>query len=229
MARRRMIDGDFWEEPKVAKMDDSHRLFILGCINEADDEGRLIAELPHLNSIIWKYHKKNIKWVQQIRDEVCNTLRGFQLYQAEGVEYIQLINWERYQILRKDRIKNSRYPAPPHNVNHLTVKSQPLDSQKSAQDKISKDKISKDNIYVQKFEEIYKDYPNKDSRKEAEKHYNASVKTEQAFENIKKALRNYLEHLKKNTWKPPKSAKTWFNNWQDWVDYKEPARKGEVV
>lgn len=71
-----------------------------------------------------------------------------------------------------------------------------------------------------RFECIYSWYPNKDSRKEAERHFKATVKTAVDFQNIKKALATYLDHLREETWKKPQSAKTWFNNWQNWVNYK---------
>ena len=139
MSKRRMIDSEFWEEPKVAKMTDSHRICILGLINEADDEGRLLAEPEHLRSVIWKYHDKTIKWVEAIRNEVCQQLRGFKLYEAEGVEYIELANWLKYQSLRKDRVKKSRYPG---SCGQVSTKCQTNDNQMSAQVKLSKDKIS---------------------------------------------------------------------------------------
>ena len=144
MAKRRMIDGEFWEEPKVAKMSDSKRLFTIGCINEADDEGRLIAEPEYLRAIIWKYHNRRLGWVKKIRDEVCSELKGFQLYEVEGVFYIQLKNWERYQILRKDRIKESRFP--PLDAKCQTNVSQLADKcrHKISKDKLREVKISKD-------------------------------------------------------------------------------------
>lgn len=70
----------------------------------------------------------------------------------------------------------------------------------------------------ERFEEVYKLYPNRDSKKEARKHFFASVLTGQDLGDIKKALINYKEHLKREPWKKPKSAKTWFNNWQDWIE-----------
>lgn len=72
------------------------------------------------------------------------------------------------------------------------------------------------------FDQVYRDYPNKDSRKQAEAHFKTSVITEADFKSIQAALRNYKDHLARNTWKKPQSAKTWFNNWQDWVNYVEP-------
>ena len=71
------------------------------------------------------------------------------------------------------------------------------------------------------FEEIWAKYPNKDGKKAAERYFLASVKTEKDWHDIQKALQNYLGSKKvKDGY--IKNGSTWFNNWQDWIDYKEP-------
>lgn len=66
------------------------------------------------------------------------------------------------------------------------------------------------------FERLWKEYPSKDGKKEAFRHFRASVKTEGDLEAIGKALQNYLasERVKKGY---VKNGSTWFNNWQDWI------------
>lgn len=70
------------------------------------------------------------------------------------------------------------------------------------------------------FEEIYLKYPNKVGKKEALHHFEASVKTEQDWQNIQVALKNYLvsSRVAKGF---IMNASTFFNNWRDWVNYKE--------
>ena len=72
------------------------------------------------------------------------------------------------------------------------------------------------------FESLWSQYPRKDGKKEAQRHYSASVKTEADIFNIHKALENYLLYTQK---KYPdgdltyvKKGATWFNNWEDWLD-----------
>ena len=72
------------------------------------------------------------------------------------------------------------------------------------------------------FEEIWLKYPNKDGKKYALKHFKASVKNVHDLGKINLALKNYLNHLKVETWKRPKNGSTWFNNWIDWYDWVEP-------
>lgn len=72
------------------------------------------------------------------------------------------------------------------------------------------------------FEEIWNKYPNRVGKKQAQRHYEATVKTEKDRESCLDALSNYEKHLAVNTWKKPQNGSTWFNNWQDWVNWKEP-------
>jgi hypothetical protein len=72
-----------------------------------------------------------------------------------------------------------------------------------------------------KFEEIWAKYPNKDGKKSASGYFQASVKTEQDWQDINKALENYLksEKVLKGY---IKNGSTWFNNWRDWIISPEP-------
>ena len=90
-------------------------------------------------------------------------------------------------------------------------------------DNNTKETITKE-IYILEFEYLWKLYPNKDGKKEALRHYKASVKTEQDRLDIKKALDNYLKSGKVNNGYV-KNGSTWFNNWRDWIDYQEPTKK----
>lgn len=90
-----------------------------------------------------------------------------------------------------------------------------------------KDKVKvKDKVKargVVNFDALWKKYPNKDGRKDALRHFNASVKTEQDWLDIQDALENYLGHLRIEKWKSAKNGSTWFFNWRDWIDYKTPS------
>ena len=76
------------------------------------------------------------------------------------------------------------------------------------------------------FSEIWERYPNKDGKKQAENHFKSSVKTENDWKNINKALDNYLksEKVLKGF---IKNGSTWFNNWLDWVDFVQPEKYDE--
>ena len=81
------------------------------------------------------------------------------------------------------------------------------------------------------FEAIWSKYPNKDGHKAAQRHFRASVKTDQDWADINKSLANYLtsERVQKNF---IKNGSTWFSNWRDWLEFKEdicPKCKGKGV
>ena len=69
-----------------------------------------------------------------------------------------------------------------------------------------------------RFEEIWAKYPNKDGRKEALRHFRASVRNEKDWQDITIALEHYVADLKAKPWKNKKSGKVFFNNWRDWIN-----------
>lgn len=78
-----------------------------------------------------------------------------------------------------------------------------------------------DRLNESRFAEIWAKYPNKDGRKAAERSFMGSVKTDQDWAAICKALDVYLKHLAREAWKKPKNGSTWFNNWRDWIDWQD--------
>lgn len=70
------------------------------------------------------------------------------------------------------------------------------------------------------FEDIWSLYPRRVGKKHALRHFKASVKNEKDLDDIRTALNNYLasERVYNGF---IKNGDTWFNNWRDWVNYKE--------
>lgn len=68
-----------------------------------------------------------------------------------------------------------------------------------------------------RFQDIWARYPRQDGRKEAERCFNATVKTLEAWQKINRALDNYLLQIRTDATEPKfiKMGSTWFNNWQD--------------
>ena len=74
-----------------------------------------------------------------------------------------------------------------------------------------------------RFEAAWKAYPERSGKKDALRHFTATVKSEVDFQSLMQAMQHYL--------KSPRVLKgfvqngsTWFNNWKDWIEY-----TGEVV
>jgi hypothetical protein len=71
---------------------------------------------------------------------------------------------------------------------------------------------------LQYFEELWKKYPRRIGKKEALRHFRASVKTPEDLLKIEQALTNYLQST--NVAKGfVQNGSTWFNNWTDWAEY----------
>ena len=75
------------------------------------------------------------------------------------------------------------------------------------------------------FEELWKMYPNKQGKREAEKKYiKAREKGNITFEEVKNGIDKYLIYCKQNKdWYHPKNGSTWFNqeSWNDDIPIKE--------
>mgnify|MGYP001577792281 CR=1 FL=1 len=67
------------------------------------------------------------------------------------------------------------------------------------------------------FDLIWKEYPCKDGRKEAFRHFLASVKTPADLVLIGKAIVNYRTSRRVQDGFI-KNGSTWFNNWRDWIE-----------
>ncbi len=98
-------------------------------------------------------------------------------------------------------------------------------------DKIREDKkriySNKVVVDVQLFELLWSVYPIKLGKKKAEVHFGSSVKTDKDKDDIKKALRSFIRYHKKNETDKQyiPHGSTWFNNWKDWIDYKDTSPK----
>jgi len=89
-----------------------------------------------------------------------------------------------------------------------------------------KDKEKEEDKECLSFEDVYLKYPNKVGRKVAQRHFEASVKSQEDWLAINLALTNYLqsERVKKGF---IQNASTWFNNWRDWVVNPEPVNEAK--
>jgi len=92
-------------------------------------------------------------------------------------------------------------------INNITTKSEA-----KADEKVN---------YESEFEVLYKKYPRKEGKKQALRHFVHARKTGHTVEEIEHALDNYIAYLKaeKTERRFTKQASTWFNNWEDWVNF----------
>jgi hypothetical protein len=106
---RRMIDDSIWANERFAEMPMGARLLQLGIINHADDQGRMKANPTYLRAQVFPYDDVAPQQVQQwlILMVENDTII---LYEAEGRQYLQLVNWWKYQSLQY--AQPSQHPRP---------------------------------------------------------------------------------------------------------------------
>ena len=110
MARRRMIDPAFWDDPGIGSLTVHARLLFISLISSADDEGRLEADGPSLRRTAFGFDDFTVTQVESWLGEIVSKLRSVRLYSRDGRRYVQLVNWRVFQAI--DRPKASRLPAP---------------------------------------------------------------------------------------------------------------------
>lgn len=106
---RRMIDDSMWSNEQFAEMPLGARLLQIGIINHADDQGRVKANPAYLRAQIFPYDDIDAATVQVWLELIAEN-DTIILYQVNGKQYIQLINWWRYQSLQY--AQPSMYPRP---------------------------------------------------------------------------------------------------------------------
>jgi len=218
MPRGRMLSRKISRDEKVASLSIHATLLFTWMIPHTDCEGRMFA-LP-----------------ETIKGNVCPMLKYFTLskiksclIEIESAEliniygegkYLQFNGFQKNQNINKDRESPSEIPSP----DLLKSNSRVTQEQKISiyfKDKVKdKDKDNNTTHDIFSFDEIYNKYPRRIEKHSAYKHFKATVKTQEDYTNINKAITNYLKYIQDNKTelKFIKHASSWFNQWRDWID-----------
>jgi hypothetical protein len=106
MARKRIIDPEFWSDEEIGQWSYAARLFYIGLWNFADDSGRFKAHNDLLKAQIFPYEKKID--IDKLKKELNHKI---QWYEVEGLQYGYIRNFLKHQ--RIDRPTDSKLPEPP--------------------------------------------------------------------------------------------------------------------
>ena len=221
MSRIRTIKPEYWNDEKLSKISRDARLTFVGLWTASDDYGVVKGHPTWLRNQIYPFEELSQKLFNQWLDELekIKVIIPF-IYNRERYYFIR--NFTKHQ--RVDHPSTTRNPeAPPDilaNDSRETLDALANDSPLSSSSSSSSKVVIKDNVHFD-FEEIWKNYPNKVGKKESFKHFKATVKTKYDFDNLKIALKKYIDsdRVQKGF---IQNGNTWFNNWKDWIDYKEP-------
>jgi hypothetical protein len=112
MARRRMIDPNFWQSEDVSKLTIRQRLLFIGIFSNADDEGKLRGNPAFVRSAVFPYEDFTLRDIEDDLNKV-ESIGSIHQYEVEGSKYIRLINWKKFQ--RVDKPQGSVIPDPVEN------------------------------------------------------------------------------------------------------------------
>lgn len=113
MARKRMIDPDFWTDEKLGQCKPIERLFFMGLISNADDEGRGRGNIRLLRSTIFPYDEDiKVKDVEQMACSLMDKGMAY-FYIVDGQEFYYLPNFTKHQVINKST--ESKLPEMPIN------------------------------------------------------------------------------------------------------------------
>jgi hypothetical protein len=111
MPRIRSIKPEWPRHHKIGRCSDRARVLHASMFTQADDEGRLVADLESLRLLAWGYHPSvTTEMVADALQELVN--RGsVAIYRVKGVQYAYFPSWTDHQAI--DRPRPSQLPAPP--------------------------------------------------------------------------------------------------------------------
>ncbi len=111
MARIRSIKPEFWSDQKiVAELTREQRLFYIALWNEADDQGRFLANPRRLLGIVFPFDEDvSERFIEASLRTLAETERVV-LYEVDGTPYGQLTKFLEHQ--RINRPTESRIPGP---------------------------------------------------------------------------------------------------------------------
>ena len=109
MARRRMIDPNFWESEDVSKLTYFERLLLIGLFSNADDYGKGRGNPATIRSRIFPNDDIPVKTIENAIDKISELIH-INFYIVDENRYYKFINWISWQ--RVDKPQKSLLPEP---------------------------------------------------------------------------------------------------------------------
>lgn len=151
MARKRMVDPEFWLDEQITSLGYEFRLFYIGSWNFADDYGVVENSSKKLKAQIFPYDD-DVDCEAMITKLI--ELKRYIPFEAEGKKWLYVKNFLKYQ--RVDKPSKLRNPQAPKEVlgeDSTTTQEPLLDEEKRSKEKLSEEK--RDNLvsYLEKIPE----------------------------------------------------------------------------
>lgn len=225
MSGKRMVHEALFSNLDLADLPIEARYLYVCMIVHADDSGRLKADPRYLKLKAFPFDSHSVDKVRTWRDQLATNGCLLKIYRVGGQEYAEHPNWGKWQSVRKDRMKPTDCPDPCQPTdNQVATNCQPLVDK--CPPNLTEPNLTQPNqTNTPKppsggFASVWSRYPSRTGRKAAERHYGSSVLTMKDFLDLQMALDNYLrsDRVKRGY---IQNGSTWFNNWRDWVNYRE--------
>ena len=212
MARIRSVKPEFWTDGDMLKLSRDTRLFYIGLWNFADDNGVVESDPLSLKARIFPCDEVD---VSKCITELQSVQKVIVYKNGDKKEWLMIKSFLNHQLV--DRPRKSNNPLPPKEQLEslgFQLKSYEISL---GEERKGEERKGKDTASLFNFDVIWEGYPLKLGRKDALRHFNATVLTEQDYELIKKALYNYCHSEQVKNPKFIKHGSTWFNEWHDWI------------
>lgn len=215
--RARNIKPGFFENEEIADMPYEARLLFIGLWCLADREGRLEFRLKRIKALLFAYDQINIP---KMLDVI--TCHGFiVIYGDSDKQYIQIVNFKKHQRPHPHEAKSVIAPCNDITRHVSLIPDVRNVDVRNVDTRITAATTSGPAAPKFDFEILWKRFPKRLGKKTASRHFSSSVKTDVDFQNIQKALSNYLRSIAGKEAQYVQHGSTWFNNWQDWIEYRE--------
>lgn len=119
--RARMVHTKIWHSDQFCKLSVSERLLYIAMVTLADDTGLMRGDARYLSKYIFFCDRYSDKRVEKMRDHIAE-VGLIHVYSDDAGTYICHPKWNKYQTLRKDRIRDSEYPLPPDDIGLTNVR-----------------------------------------------------------------------------------------------------------
>ncbi len=107
MARKRLIDPEFWSDEEISKLSDKAKLLFIGLWNFADDSGILEKSPVKIKIQVFPY-EPNVK-VEELLAELVE-MGSIITYKVGKKDYLFIKNFPKYQ--KGIKFPSFRYPKP---------------------------------------------------------------------------------------------------------------------
>ena len=230
MPRGRMLSKKISYDERVAMLSIEAALLYTWCISHLDAKGRIYGDANIVKGIVVPYREEFTydiikKCIKEMENAINKEGVALVLVYGDGRKYIQFMGFTKNQTIREDREAISEIPTPVK----TPEENGSLSGETPGQINIKQIKLKQININMSEFETLWNLYPRRDGKKEALKHFITSRKNGKTVNDIKKAINNYIAHLKeeKTPLKYTKTGKVFFNNWEDWLDKDKIKKTGK--